>query len=489
MMIKNDHRTPKTINSKLKLLLQMACFAVVSIFGWSYLGKKTPTPQDKPPPDITDADIVTLTKTLVLKHPTEEKTPHTKSLQSLGHKLFFDKGFSANGQVACATCHNPELSFTDGKSTSEAIAKTSMNAPTLVNAYAGHWFFWNGRADSLESQAMGPVEHPAEHDFNRIKVAHRIKAQYKKDYENIFGPLPKNLPSADALVPELSTPRVSDEIAAYTLATLGDSNFQKEILSAAREQRVQPIEVIKNLSAFGTMGTPNSPDKSSAVTLPKEQLDAVNTVFANFSRAVAAFERTIRSNNSPFDEFATKLETTAYTKQSLTKKFGEQELRGLKIFAGRGRCLVCHNGPYFTDLQFHNIGLSGQRKGSLDLGRAQGMLMARDNPFNCRGKYLGTKKPTESCVELGYLETENADSVGAFKTPTLRQLQDSRPYGHDGRFASLKDVLHHYNTLKDAQAVGRAEASLRPLGLSEEELSAIEAFLLSLQGDVSYFKP
>jgi cytochrome c peroxidase len=89
---------------------------------------------------------------------------------------------------------------------------------------------------------------------------------------------------------------------------------------------------------------------------------------------------------------------------------------------------------------------------------------------------------------LGYLESENVDSVGAFKTPTLRQLKDSAPYGHDGRFSKLEEVLQHYNELKSSAAVGREEATLRPLGLTRGELKDLEAFLLSLQGKVTHLK-
>ena len=78
------------------------------------------------------------------------------------------------------------------------------------------------------------------------------------------------------------------------------------------------------------------------------------------------------------------------------------------------------------------------------------------------------------------------DAVGAFKTPTLRQLRHSAPYGHDGRFLTLAEVLQHYNELQQPAAVGRTEATLRPLGLTSAELKDLEAFLLSLHGNVTH---
>jgi cytochrome c peroxidase len=125
---------------------------------------------------------------------------------------------------------------------------------------------------------------------------------------------------------------------------------------------------------------------------------------------------------------------------------------------------------------------------AIDLGRSQGLLDARDNQFNCKGPYLKQESPKESCLELDFLETESAEAVGAFKTPTLRNLKDTAPYGHDGRFPSLSSILLHYNHLAVPPAVGHIEESLAPLGFNESELKDLEAFLLSLSSQVGYFR-
>lgn len=471
----------------LKIFFQFSLFALTLALGWVFLGNST-SDTDKiiKPIELNDRELSAVVESLHLENSAQSLDKRGLELARLGHDFFFDPGFSSNGAISCASCHRPELSFTDGKAQSDGMAKTRMNAPTLVNVHLMHWFFWDGRAESLETQAMGPIEHPGEHGFSRVKVAHRILNQYKKSYEKIFGPLPKNLPAIDTVLARQANGFISDEIAAYALATLGNSDFQKSVLSSARRQGVQPIEIIKNYAALGSDERPKSISTSNP-QISEKDLIIVNEIFLNFTSAIAAFERTIQSEDSPFDLFAKSLKTTGDIQRSLHAQFGGNELRGLRVFAGKGQCLICHNGPTLSDQQFHNIGLpSGPGQRGLNLGRSQGIIIARANPFSCGNIFKNEKKQTESCAELGYLEEENVDFVGAFKTPTLRQLSDTAPYGHDGRFVTLADVLNHYNQLTAKPAVGRAEATLKPLGLTQNELQDLESFLMSLNGKVKF---
>jgi cytochrome c peroxidase len=412
-----------------------------------------------------------------------ELSDDPKPLIAFGAKLFFDKEFSANSQVSCATCHDPGRSFTDGKVKSEGLLTGAMNAPTLINSYASHWFFWNGRADSLAAQALGPIESPKEHGFSRSKVLARIQSSYRSEYESIFGKIP-DVPSDRLSLPPPAQKhsKVSSAVAAYALATLGSETLQKTILRNAQTLAVQPVEVLKTMSAL-VDETPTAFEK-----IPLSEQHAINQVFANFGRAVAAFERTIRTEDSAFDLFADRLAKAAKPEDALGTGFGEAELRGLRLFTGRGNCALCHHGPNFTDQQFHNIGLMALSSEVLDLGRAQGLLDARDSQFNCRGPYLKQDELSESCRELDYIETESAEAVGGFKTPTLRNLKDTAPYGHDGRFPSLDSILQHYNHLAVPPAVGRIEESLVPLKFSAGELKDLEAFMLSLNSPVSFFR-
>ena len=123
---------------------------------------------------------------------------------------------------------------------------------------------------------------------------------------------------------------------------------------------------------------------------------------------------------------------------------------------------------------------------TVDLGRSQGMLIAKSDTFNCLGAYLKQDTPRESCLELQHLETESAEAIGAFKTPTLRNLKFTAPYGHDGRFPRVMDILQHYNHLGVPPAVGHSEDSLVALGFTEGELQDLEAFMMSLNGRVTF---
>jgi cytochrome c peroxidase len=109
-----------------------------------------------------------------------------------GHKLFFDTRLSSNGKIACATCHQPSLNFTDGRKVAVGLGTTARNAPTIIGAAYNHWFFWDGRKDSQWSQATASLENPLEHNMPRDKVVDvlRRSADYRERYTELFGPLP-----------------------------------------------------------------------------------------------------------------------------------------------------------------------------------------------------------------------------------------------------------------------------------------------------------
>ncbi|MBT3550839.1 MAG: methylamine utilization protein [Rhodospirillaceae bacterium] len=128
----------------------------------------------KPPPDPTNA------------------VADDARAAEFGHRLFFDNRLSANGQVACVTCHIPELAFTDGRKNARGVGLMARNAPTIIGAAYSPWQFWDGRKDSQWAQAMGPLESAVEHGTSRdwiIGVASR-DLDYRRRYEALFGPLP-----------------------------------------------------------------------------------------------------------------------------------------------------------------------------------------------------------------------------------------------------------------------------------------------------------
>jgi cytochrome c peroxidase len=117
--------------------------------------------------------------------------------------------------------------------------------------------------------------------------------------------------------------------------------------------------------------------------------------------------------------------------------------RGLELFVGAGRCELCHSGPAFTDGQFHNLGLPLLPGHAADPGRAEGIRRLHSDPFNGVGHFSDASGTSDTKNRLSFLP-DPASQLGAFKTPTLRNVALTAPYMHDGRFTTLKKVLDFY---------------------------------------------
>lgn len=416
-----------------------------------------------------------------------QTTTDSKSRAAWGREIFFDTRFSANGKVACASCHIPTKSFTDGNMVALGLARTTKNSPTIINSFANTWFFWDGRADSLASQALGPVENPLEHGTSRGRVTQLIWQHYRAQYETLFGAFPPRLDAffkesnkkefhAMPAAPQLE---LAMEQAAYIVATINTYDIQRGFIIQAFAAKEAPQKRLARMAM--ETGGENPEWTAQFENLPADIQTDINLVFARFGEALAAYENGIVAVESPFDAFAKRLKTAQNATDALGEGFGTEELRGLAMFVDRG-CTNCHNGPNFTDQQFHNVGLP-QLGDALEIGRARGVLFAEKSPFNCKGGIL-PETDSESCLELGYINTNNFEYVGAQKTPTLRNIAETAPYMHDGRFKDLDEVLRHYNLLSAEPAVGHREESLQPLHLSEKNLAALKAFLHSLTSPV-----
>ncbi len=280
----------------------------------------------------------------------------------LGKKLFFDKNLSKNNTVSCATCHNPEKSFTDNLQFSEGINGTAgiRNSMPLFNLV---WnfderFAWDGKEVSLEKQAFEPVTNHKEMGSDWEEVANRLEnhSEYPTLFKQAFGDIPI------------------------------DSNL-----------------IVK---------------------------------------AIAQFERTLISGNSRFDKFLRKeLQITS------------EEQNGFNVFMdeNRGDCFHCHgseNNPLWTDNEFHNNGLD---ETFIDLG-------------------------------LGAVSGYSNDN-GKFRSPSLRNLAFTAPYMHDGRFATLEEVINHYSEgLKNSPTVDPLMKKINQGGvnLTDKDKADLKAFLLTL---------
>ena len=344
----------------------------------------------------------------------------------LGLRLFFDTRFSGNGKVSCATCHDPIRDFQDGTPLAHGAGTTARRTMAVAGTAYSPWLFWDGRADSQWAQALGPLESAVEHDGDRTQYAHIIAAHYRDDYEAVFGRLPK----LDGL------PTHAGPVADST--------------RAAEWRRI---------SASGQ--------------------DDITRVYANIGKAIAAFERRIGFTPSRFDRYVeTELAGRTHTAADALSR---DEEAGLRLFIGKANCSTCHSGPFFTDNHFHNTAVPASADVAVvDSGRIVGVRQALASEFNCTNRYSDAKP--EACDELRFAVTEGEELVRAYKTPSLRGVAERAPYMHAGQFATLADVVEHYDRAPSAP-LGHSE--LKPLRLSDAERRQIEAFLRTLSAPLA----
>jgi cytochrome c peroxidase len=295
--------------------------------------------------------------------------PPTGAEVELGRELFFDPLLSQDGNVACATCHDPSFGWADGRPLAVGIAGQvgTRHSPTIINASYSPLMFWDGRTVGQDTQALLPLSNP-------IEMGRQTEA-------DVLGKL-----------------------------------------------RLTPRYVQAFARIYGVDPTTGSP-----ITGPR------------LARAIAAFETTVVSFNAPIDRYLDGDENALTADQKI----------GYGIMQRAG-CFNCHTPPLFTDNLFHNNGFEyasrtpGQR---MDEGRAA-ILRARN------------LRPA-------------AGDVRAFKTPTLREIHRTAPYGHNGGFATLDRVLLHYQTggmrFDDTydRSIDPRVLAIRFLYLSETELGYV----------------
>ncbi len=194
------------------------------------------------------------------------------------------------------------------------------------------------------------------------------------------------------------------------------------------------------------------------------------------AKAIASFERTLVSGNSPFDRWRYGGEKDAMT---------PQQLRGFRLFTGKARCVSCHvveqTQALFTDNRFHNIGVGFKRIQGKEMQTAAAFLKAKRAGADVDKTVL----TQANMSELGrFAVTENLTEVGAFKTPTLRNVELTAPYMHDGSLETLEEVVEFYNNggrLKPTDPLSPfLSGGIRPLDLTDEEKADLVAFLKAL---------
>ncbi|HRJ51233.1 MAG TPA: cytochrome c peroxidase [Candidatus Thiothrix moscowensis] len=322
---------------------------------------------------------------------------HHPAAADLGRQLFFDQRLSRNGKVACATCHQPDKAFSDGKTVAEALARGTRNTPALPGVAYNDWFFWDGRKDSLWSQALAPLENPAEHGLTRTRIIRLLlqDPHYRQQFTQLF-------------------------------ATPTDSEWWQHLPEDA-----SPNGTLTQLQAWKQMDS--------------QQRQQVDRTFAHLGKAIAAYVSSLPPPANALDN----LPQTALSPEAAA---------GARLFIGKAQCILCHSGPLLSNQTFQNIGT-----GSLgqDSGRAAVLDAILTDRFNCLGEYSDAS--ADDCGELKFLSRSRHALAGAFKVPGLRNVAQTAPYFHDGRMATLEEVVDYY-----------VEASRQTGQRRDNELPAIE---------------
>jgi len=301
-------------------------------------------------------------KALPEKVPSPDDNPTTEAKVALGKQLYFDPRLSETGTVSCNTCHNVMEGGDDGRPTSMGVHGRigPRNAPTVWNAAYLSTQFWDGRAETLEAQARGPLlAHPE-----------------------------MGMPSFDRVVARLR--RVPGYVSAFEEAFGGDD----------------PVTI------------------------------------DNAVKAIAAFERTLVTPNSPYDRYV----------QGDEDALSEQQVRGMATFDEVG-CTACHSGPAFNGPQ-------------MNLPKGQGFF--QKFPTFTDNEYV---ERYDLMADTGRAQATGNDAhAHTFKVPTLRNVELTAPYFHNGAVKTLPE------------AVRVMAATQRNETLSEQQVADIVAFLRGLTG-------
>jgi cytochrome c peroxidase len=211
--------------------------------------------------------------------------------------------------------------------------------------------------------------------------------------------------------------------------------------------------------AFGA--APSSSDEAVAVGVAK---------------ALAAFQETLTTGRTPFDDFRDAL---ARGDPAAAARYPLAAQRGLAIFVGKGRCNVCHVGPRFSNGEFHDVGIPFfAGPGRVDAGRFEGIRRLKASRYNLRGPF--NDDPTRSTATgTRYVASEHRN-FGEFKVPSLRNVARTAPYMHNGTLATLRSVVRHYSEIDEERLHADGERILKPLRLTESESDDLVAFLESL---------
>ena len=202
---------------------------------------------------------------------------------------------------------------------------------------------------------------------------------------------------------------------------------------------------------------------------------APELVLVNVGKALAAYQETLFSERSPFDDFRDAL---LAGDRAAMAGYPESAQRGLKLFIGRGRCSLCHFGASFSNGEFGDIGIPYFTDNGVDAGRYGGIQQLKVNPYNRLGEF-NDGDAVQNAIATRQVRLLHRN-WGEFKIPGLRAIATTAPYMHDGSIPTLRGVVEHYSNLDEERLHSDGEKILRPLKLSEAEIDDLVSFLKSL---------
>ena len=346
-----------------------------------------------------------------------------------GRTLFFDPRLSSTGTVSCATCHDPALGFSDGLALSEGIGTTPRHAPHLWNVGNHRWFTWDGHCDSLWCQAVGPLEADAEMDSSRLALAHTLSdnPDLREAYEAVFGALPEV-----GHLPEQGRPVADDS---------------------------------------------DHPDALAWATLTAAEQDAVTGVTVRIAKALAAFQRRLRTRPTRVDAYVEAF--VARDEDAMAAALSSEEEAGLRHFLTDGQCHLCHGGALYSNREFASVGLGPRAWLDLeDLGRYTGITLLQDGEFNAASPW--SDDPSGEAAQRIDRLNQTTEQLGLFKVPGLRNIAASPPYMHGGHFQTLTEVVEHYVRLEEEVLVGHLDDFMEPLPWDDADVAEVVAFLEAL---------
>jgi cytochrome c peroxidase len=436
-------------------------------------------------------------------------------LDALNRKMPFGRAPAGQSTgMACVSCHDAGHAGVDPASApgnvSVGAGWTYNNALTTYNSAFYDLHLWNGRADSLWAQAVADNENGLTTNGNRLQTAWLIADLYADAYGKVFADYPLPFAGPSSAVRALVG---ADGQCAPAGGVCPASCRQATSMTTGATGCWPrfPLQGKPGKVAGCQPGEPTEPFGDAYDCMAMADQGAVTRILVNFGKAIAAYEGTLVLGSSPFDHWVADLR--AGKGDSSTAISGAARI-GAGLFVGKAGCSDCHGTPLLSDGAFHNVGVGqsgtgvptvgdcpaggvcdcapmtsthmGGPKNCLPWGARDGIQKLKASGF--RRDSMWSDQPQDDpqgATSAAYVAADLATvPVGAYRTPSLRDVALTAPYMHDGSFASLADVVWHYSQgVPAANTPGAQAAPFKPLYLTADEQTALVAFLEALTCD------